>query len=1203
MPELANLRGTASFDVSDLGRALGTVKSTVDQMKNEMLGLNGTSATMSVSLGNLISGGISNMLGGLKDFVSGGVDAVAFNERLGMSYEALMARELRNNSAVEKRVFTGYKYIAASEAQVVANGKTKKSVDELNVSQQQADLTYRKAQATLAELQGKQAGTIRKKGTKKNPQGDAYTVDPLALEQAELNVKKYGLALEKANGQTTVIPAQGARTVATYKTVTEYTLSMAEAHEQARKKAEGLMRWTERLAIDSPFDKKSVSEGFKMAMAYGMNSEMAKAATQNVVDFSAAMGGTGDTVQGLLYAMGQINNSDKLFTQDLRQLMNRRVDVNKILKEMGTSLSAVGKSHVDPKKFLSLLMKGMKEDFGGAAKAQANTITGMITSLEDLGEIAKVDFFTPMLTKAKPALEAIVAGLQDEGVKGALQALGGVMGDFIAGPLNLLATGVTTVKDAIGLFMEKSKESGPVTALRDVLKTLLPPSFGPMLDKVWSSLLQIRYALMFSREPARALHGVLQGLVGLDMANAAQPLIDWIFGLPKVVSDTIAKVKAGDIEGAFLGLWGTLGTGAINFANVILKIANGIIDEAKKGQWLTKVGEAFGAWTIKALDWIAVTEDKWHDPLVTMTSNLGSAMGKSVNLLWDAIKTWVTEFAGFPGKAEDKDIQSGLSTFATKFGAVVAKSGGLILDMASGFASQFVGGIFDMKPEDIAAMSAQATAFYRTIFGAARPQDAQPLNDLQSSASDWLKGADKDINTGIAAVGEEIGKQFWGGLENSFSGIKADIAPAATLIDSYILELQAYLGIHSPSTVTDEKIGQPMGKGITQGAVTGLDGLSGAIKTKIEAEIALYKLSPVDTSGLMPTLPNTPSAAPTNATPMAIPVAPVPKFVTAGASSSAGAAGSTGPVTVSVSDIAAAWGMTADGAGVIWDNVTRTVNVPLTFVPVPLMPTGGAAGGDQTGGGNVISTAIDSFAASIVSAFTMGLSDPKRQQQMQGAYTVIVGNTLIGAKAAMKLDKAPYAGSAAYAIGEAVVSAITTGMNTKMPDFQKAIDKIDGAMAGVSADVVSMKTFINAVAVDLNTNVAPKYQLFVTQTLDPMTAALQRMRDMVVSLKDNFGLLNTAVSNFSPPSGLGGGGGTGPTGTTGTSGTGPIGDSGKGGSGPPDARDNAMQRTLSDPRNTGKTAKVTLDLGGALKPVVLRWVGDSIEEDTRRYGD
>lgn len=1202
MPEVAGIHGTAKMDVSDIQRALGTFKSSIEQMKSEMAGLNGSNATLSVSLGNLVSGGIQNLIGGIRDFVSGGVDAVAFNERLGMSYEALMARELRNQSAVEKKVFAGYRHIAASEEQIVVNGKTKKSVDELTTAQQQADLTYRKSVQTLEELQGKAAGTIRKKGTKKNPMGDAYDVNPLDLEQAALNVKKYGAALEKANGQTKIIPAHGASTVATYKTVTEYTLTMAEAHEQARKKAEQLMRWTERLAIDSPFDKKSVSEGFKMAMAYGMNSDMAKKATQDVVDFSAAMGGTGDTVQGLLYAMGQINNSDKLFTQDLRQLMNRGVDVNKILKEMGTNLSAVGKSHVDPKKFLALLMKGMEEDFGGAAKAQANTITGMITSLEDLGEIAKVDFFTPMLTKAKPALDAIVTALQDEGVKGALQSLGGVMGDFIAGPLNLLATGVTTVKDAISLFMEKSKESGPVTALRDVLKSLLPASFGPTLDKVWSSLLAIRYALMFSREPARALHSALQGVVGLDMANAAQPLIDWIFGLPKVVSDTIAKVKAGDIEGAFLGLWGTLGTGAINFANLILKIANGIADEAKKGQWLTKIGEAFGTWTVKALDWLSVQEDKWHDPLVTLSSSLGSMVGKNINLVVTAFKTWIQEIAGFPAKAEDKDIQSGLATFATSFGRVVAKSGGLILDMASGFASQLVGGIFDMKPEDIAAMSAQATAFYRTIFGAARPQDAKPLADMQTDAQSWLKDTSTSIDSGIAAVGKEIGVQFWGGVENSFSGIKADIEPATTLIDSYIVELQQYLGIHSPSTMTQDMIGKPMGNGITEGAVSGMDGLSGRIKTKISAEIALYKQDPVDLSTLF-ALPTLSPTASTTATPMAVPVHPVPKISTAGA---VGANGPAQPVTISVADIAASWGMTADGAGVIWDPVTHTVNVPLSFVPIALLPANAGAGGDKTGGagGNPMQTAIDGIAASAINSFTMALSDPKRQAQVQFAYIVSFLDPLYAARDEMNLQKAPYVGSAPHTLGADMVSAVVAGIGTKMPDLDKAIDHIDGKLGGVSADVVSMKTFINSVAVDLNTNVAPKYQLFVLQTLDPMTAALQRMRDMVVSLKDNFGLLNTAVSNFTPPSGMGGGTGTG----------GGVGSGAGAGSGPngrtympppntndTNLKDNSARRTLNTSK-AEKTATIKLDLGKELKPVVLTWVGDSIEEDARRYG-
>lgn len=190
------------------------------------------------------------------------------------------------------------------------------------------------------------------------------------------------------------------------------TLGMADAMAQAGPRAEELLNWIQQLAIKSPFDMEGVAVAFKTAQAYGFTANEAQVLTQAMIDFTTATGQGSDVMGRVAYALGQIRNTGKVLTQDLRQLMNAGVDVGYILKQMGYTLEDVKSGIVSSDAFLKQFVTTMQDDFGGAAAASSTTLRGLINTLGDIKKIGLRELFGPAIEAALPYLAAFAEKLQ-----------------------------------------------------------------------------------------------------------------------------------------------------------------------------------------------------------------------------------------------------------------------------------------------------------------------------------------------------------------------------------------------------------------------------------------------------------------------------------------------------------------------------------------------------------------------------------------------------------------------------------------------------------------------------------------------------------------------------------------------------------------------------------------------------------------------
>lgn len=314
------------------------------------------------------------------------------------------------------------------------------------------------------------------------------------------------------------------------------TMSMAEAQQEAARKAQDLLGWIQKLAVESPFTREDVAQTFKAALAFGFTSEEAKTITQSLMDFVAATGATGDTMTRLGMALGKIKAKGKVTGEELQQLTEAGFSVNEVLKSMGVGLKDVEKGTVTADKFIAAFTQNVTKNFDGAAKAQAGTFSGLLSSLQDLKDIALRTVFTPLFTAFKPILDTIVSTLSSpQAVK------------FFTDIGNALMKPLGAIK-LFAILLEQGIE--PISALRTVIVTTLGPEAAQIFDDI---VLAIQNAFTWLQTNWPTIEPIL---VGIGAAIAAIGAI----------------LAASNIYGAIVAVGAVLGTISLPVVAVVAAI-------------------------------------------------------------------------------------------------------------------------------------------------------------------------------------------------------------------------------------------------------------------------------------------------------------------------------------------------------------------------------------------------------------------------------------------------------------------------------------------------------------------------------------------------------------------------------------------------------------------------------------------------------
>lgn len=762
--------------------------------------------------------GIAALTGGLVLLGSAALTEFAKYERMSLSIESLVARQLSQGEQVEtqRTVAIGLTKKEAAELEGLA-GKIKEEELSRNTLKarimEQSEALRQLRDAHGAEALDVQTATARLAEMENQYQTSGAEIQELVARQAELSdgTQKYATVIEKVRtGQ----------------------MSMTEAMAQAGPKAKELLGWISKLAINSPFSEEGVNQAFQTALAYGFTIDKAKELTAAELDFAAATGKSVEVTNMIALALGQMQAKGKVSGQEIIQLTNAGIGVNKILEDMGFTLDDVSNGLVDSDKFIQAVIDDMNV-FKGAGAAQAATFSGLISTLGDLKAIGLREFFTGTFTTIQPYLADFVGMLTSAALEtGSIRKLGDTFGTYVAGGL----------KNVVGLVR--------LLAIGDFTGGL----FGLEEDSPFiTALFRAREAVTSLYEIGRLLFtGDFRG--GIFGLEEDAPIITTLFNIREAIEKIQGAFARFGVSGATVSILGMLGLdpetiGTIN--TTLFSISEGIttfIDNVMLA--FDRFGASGAAFSI--LGQLGVSSDT----LVTLKTTL------------DEIVLGVTDFVtqiqeAFTTGSEGGGLAGGLKA---AFGEILANIPTILTEVVTGIATFLAGPAI---PIMLTGLSEWGTAFWgwatTAIEGVgaalagillaisawvASPEAQTQLNDIGKSLGGYLV-------TGVGLMLEQqdqwgtILLKVVGGLLAAVAIITADLAlVGGQIVAGIISGILEKLGVDlQPATLTELKtildniasdgaiIAEFVGGEIVKGLETGMKNAWTAFKSAIKTLI------------------------------------------------------------------------------------------------------------------------------------------------------------------------------------------------------------------------------------------------------------------------------------------------------------------------------------------------------------------------------
>lgn len=322
------------------------------------------------------------------------------------------------------------------------------------------------------------------------------------------------------------------------------TLDMKEALAQAGPKAQELIEWIQKLAIESPFGEEGVAAAYRQAMAYGFTTNQAKELTQVLIDFAAGSGATEDSMRLIALAMGQVQAKGRLMGSEVLQLTNAGLPMLQILaKSLGkttaeTSAMITGGA-ISADMAFKALTTTLRTEFEGAAKAQATTFSGLIATFNDIKRVGLREFFTGTFQAIQPYLANFAAALSDPAVRANIRAVGDALGANVKTALQWINDNGVPYVRALWQAFQSGGLGGLLgkigTDLGGVWNTVIWPEISTWPGKFWAwvtgpgGLLEMATGTL-NKITAGIMTWVSSPETILNLRIAGANMVDGIFG-------------------------------------------------------------------------------------------------------------------------------------------------------------------------------------------------------------------------------------------------------------------------------------------------------------------------------------------------------------------------------------------------------------------------------------------------------------------------------------------------------------------------------------------------------------------------------------------------------------------------------------------------------------------------------------------------
>lgn len=231
--------------------------------------------------------------------------------------------------------------------------------------------------------------------------------------------------------------------------------------DQVGSKTKELIGWMQELAKESPFDASGVVAALRTAMAYEFTADEAKRLTKATLDFASGSGLSTEAMNQVALALGQIRAKGKLAGQEMLQLVNVGIDVRDALsKYLGVTVQEVSekieKGAIDANTAIEAIVSTLEKDFGGAAKEQANTVSGLLSTLGEIKKIGLAELFRGILEALKPLVSQFVNWAQGPGLD-FLRNAGASLGELVTKAISFGQSVVEYLQPAFAWIAENGE--------------------------------------------------------------------------------------------------------------------------------------------------------------------------------------------------------------------------------------------------------------------------------------------------------------------------------------------------------------------------------------------------------------------------------------------------------------------------------------------------------------------------------------------------------------------------------------------------------------------------------------------------------------------------------------------------------------------------------------------------------------------------
>lgn len=800
---IVRIRGEQGGLDGDLRQAESRVNASAGRMGGFFTG------ALQHAVGGAILGGVRTVMQAATNTLSEAFDATAGYESMSAALNTLLTKEIQTNSVQTKRVLTGYQTIEVTEGGRAAN--LKKGESEVDLSEK-----IQKTNAQLAVQRERLAEAIAA-GKESTAEIDLRKVRIGALESALVDL----------NNRTAQAGTVTQQQVATYKEEKTAAMDIIEARKLAAVRTEELLKWSQKLAIQSPYGQDDVIKALKMAMALGYNSDQAQRLTQANINFASATGASGEVMSRISLALGQMYTKGRLMGGEMLQLTEAGVPMKQMLIESGKIAGLTAENFEDmqrdgllPAKLAyEAYVEYIEKNFNTAAKDQANTLKGLQNSWEDLKKVVLRVGLGPIFKAMQPAIQKVVDLLQTPKFMASVERIGQGLGDFFT-------AGVGNVLRFFEIIdTNVSRGIKPIDAFRLALLNILPPEFIPLVNTITDAVNKFQTSFAWSQDAGYAIRQALKVAFGDDFDQTIGAMLQKIIGLPGKLSEAFTQIKAGKPGEALDGLWSSLGLGTIDVAGAVAGLLKKLTDAADNGNTIKAVGDSFFGWGAAALKWMdeKITSADFEAKITGengIAAKLGAAAGNTVSAIFKALKDWILALVNFSDYAKPEEMEQPIVRFVKAWAASINKNKQLVSDIAQAFWKGFLEGlgVESPKAEELAKLLDNPLQYATQVVG---PKIGL---SIRSTLAQVFAGVVAGITLKVAEIGRMLAA-YWVDLQGKVEIAWNNITAAITHpIDSALTWL----------TGLGERMGS-IGKGIVDGLIAGIRNKAGEVKAAMLA--------------------------------------------------------------------------------------------------------------------------------------------------------------------------------------------------------------------------------------------------------------------------------------------------------------------------------------------------------------------------------